>query len=432
MSKDKYTELEALVLHELDLRQDELYQLLSRLIQFDTQNDISDGKEGECAAYLYQLYRDLGLEADLYYPDDLPGFTSHPDYLPGRNTAHRPNASGVWHLADSSRSFGGPVMLAAHTDTMPVGDREKWTVDPFSGQIDNGRIIGLGAGDNKSGLAASYMAVKTLKENNIRLKRSVNLTAYCDEEYGGGNGTLAACLKYPSETCVNLDGGNYELWTIALGGGGFRIALHKTSTTDSMLDIYLAASALMEKLQLFAARRRHELHQIPLYAGSDMERSAFRLSHIEFPRKSFNDVSLGFVIYTDKNREVIVSELTTILEELGPRLEKLDIITDGFLPTTRFFQYCQTDKRNGAAEIMQKAASETAGREVLEKGSCLTDLNLFIKYGSPHSFNFGILRDFALPGGAHQPNEYILCSEFLAYTKALILFLMRYCGVEHD
>ncbi|NLM77713.1 MAG: M20/M25/M40 family metallo-hydrolase [Ruminococcaceae bacterium] len=432
MCERKETELEALLLHELDQRQDELYQLLSRLIKFDTQNSISDGKEKECAAYMYQLYRDLGLEADLYYPDDLPGLTSHPDYLPGRNTAHRPNANGLWHGSDPGLPRGGAVMLAAHTDTMPVGDREKWTVDPFGGLIEHGRIIGLGAGDNKSGLAAAYMAVKILKENNIQLKRSVHLTAYCDEEYGGGNGTLAACLKYPSETCVNLDGGNYELWTIALGGGGFRIALHKTTTTDSMLDLYLAVNALMEKLQQFAARRRQELHQIPLYTGSDMERSAFRLTHFAFSQISFNDASLGFVIYTDKDREIIVSELTAMLEELEPCFDRYQVVTEGFQPTTRFFHYCQTDKGNGAAETMRQAASETAGRKVIEKGSCLTDLNLFIKYGSPHSFNFGILRDFALPGGAHQPNEYVLCSEFLAYTKALVLFLLRYCGVEQE
>jgi hypothetical protein len=32
-------------------------------------------------------------------------------------------------------------------------------------------------------------------------------------------------------------------------------------------------------------------------------------------------------------------------------------------------------------------------------------------------------------GRVHQPNEFVDCEQFLAHTKALILFLIRYCGV---
>lgn len=426
----KSMDLEKQLTEYIERNQDSLYDCLSKLIQRESQNFIQDGNERNCAELVRQMYLDLGLQTELYAPDDLPGFTEHADYLPGRNTANRPNVEGLWRGSDGAGGTAPAVMLAAHTDTMPVGDRAKWQIDPFGGIIQDNRIYGLGSGDNKAGLAAAYFAVKALQGNDVRLKKSVVLSAYCDEEYGGGNGTLATCLRNAYDTCVNLDGGNYELWTIALGGGGFRIQLHKTTATDSLMDMYLAINRLMEQLQRFAERRRAELHQIPVYRGSDMERSAFRLSRIEFAKHGFNEASVGFVIYTDKTKAVIEAELATILDEIRPFLQRYSIITDGFMPTTRFFPYLTTDKSNGAAEIMRRAAEETAGRPVPEKGSCLTDLNLFIKYGSPHSFNFGILRDFALPGGAHQPDEYVDCAEFLAYTKALTLFLVRYCGVS--
>ncbi len=45
--------------------------------------------------------------------------------------------------------------------------------------------------------------------------------------------------------------------------------------------------------------------------------------------------------------------------------------------------------------------------------------------GAP-CYNFGILRDFSLPGGAHQPDEFVDCRELMNFTRALLLFLMRY------
>ncbi|HCS74881.1 MAG TPA: hypothetical protein DIW17_13525 [Clostridiales bacterium] len=421
--------LEKNVQDYIDENSDELFRILSELIQFDSQNFRTDGREQKCAEYVEKLYHNLNLETEMYYPDNLPGFTEHPGYIPNRNTANRPNVSGIWPIiAETGEDL--PVMLAAHTDTMPVGDLSKWKYDPFGGIIKDNRIYGLGAGDNKSGIAASYFAVKALQAGGIQLKRPVVLTAYCDEESGGGNGTLAACLKYPCKTYVNLDGGNYEIWTIAIGGGGFRIELRKKDSTDSMMDLYEVLSALMVEIKEFRDRRRAELHKNPLYTGSDMERSALRLG--AFRCNSHNDATVSFVIYSDKTFEEINDELQDIVVRLKPIFLKYGVETSGFQQGTRYFYYGETDQSDGGVDIMTKAASETSGKPVAEKGSCLTDLSLFLQYGSPHSFNFGIFRDFALPGGAHQPDEYVDCTQLLQYTKALALFLMRYCGISNE
>ena len=407
---------------------DQLFKSLARLIQCDSQNFISDGREGECARYLAGVYRQLGLETVLYNPDDLPGFTDHPDYLPGRNTRNRPNVEGIWPGLDETVS-GQAIMLAAHTDTMPAGDRARWHHDPFGGTIEHNRIYGLGAGDNKAGLAAAAFAVRVLKDCKIRLNKPVILSAYCDEEYGGGNGALAASLRNRPDTIINLDGGNYELWTIAPGGCMVTIRLHKTETTDNLVDLYLVLEHLMKELLTFAGRRRAELGQVPEYAGTDMERSAFRLYSIKSLDNSQSDLDVSFVYYTLKNKDEIQSELDGMLRHLEPDLRQYLVETTGFQAATRFFHYGRTDKSNGAAAVLQQAASEAIGHPVAEKGSCLTDLSLFLKYGSPASLNFGIIRDFALPGGAHQPDEFVDCDQFLAYSQALILFLLRFGGI---
>lgn len=411
----------------LEKNKESLFALLSKLIQFDTQNFITHGNEKECAEYIENLYRDLGLETELYSPDSIPGIKEHPGYMPGRGLENRPNVSGIWHGEDKELA----VMLMAHIDTMPAGDVSRWEVDPFGGVIKDGKIYGLGAGDNKFGIAGSYFAIKALKECGIKLKKSVVLTSYADEEYGGGDGALAACLKYPCDTYVNLDGGNYEMWIAALGGGVFKIGVKKTETTDNSMDVFDALTIIMNELKVFAERRRAELHINPLYTGTDMERSAFRLS--SFRNVGSHDVAeLSFVIYTDKSKEEIYKELNDIVEKVRPQLAKMKVVTDGFIPTTRFFGYYETEKDCSAVKIMKAAAEEVAGREVRMTGSCLTDLSVILPYGSPRSFNFGIFKDFSLPGGAHQPNEYVDCEEFLNHTKALALFLIRYCGVVED
>jgi succinyl-diaminopimelate desuccinylase len=48
--------------------------------------------------------------------------------------------------------------FAGHTDVVPVGDRTAWSVDPFAGVIADGQLVGRGANDMKSAIAAFVAA----------------------------------------------------------------------------------------------------------------------------------------------------------------------------------------------------------------------------------------------------------------------------------
>jgi acetylornithine deacetylase/succinyl-diaminopimelate desuccinylase-like protein len=423
--KEPMMDLEKAALGYVDAHSVELFSLLAKLIGFDTQNYSSHGNEKACQEYIYSLCREAGWETAIYSPDSVPGILEHPEYLPGRGLENRPNVTCTY---EGGKKPG--VMLAAHTDTVPIGDPKSWEVDPLGGVIRDGKLFGRGAGDDKCGEAAALFVFRALSDLHVTLEKNLLFTAYVDEEGGGGDGALASCLQYPCETYVNLDGGNYEIWNAGLGGCVYDIALHLTFPTDNAECILDGLECLRKGLKGFAAKRRAELHTNPLYAGSDMERSAFKIIEA-----SVGDMGVGsgrghltFVVFTDKGEDVIREELAAVLLETGVVLQRRGILIGTPEKKSRFFTYLECCDLYGAVADLQKAASEVAGRPVPVRGACLSDLSVFLSAGSTSSFNFGIFRDFSAEGGAHQPNEYIECNQFLQETKALLLFIIRHCN----
>ena len=170
------------------------------------------------------------------------------------------------------RNHAGPYRCNA------VGDIAQWSVEPFGGEIKDGRIYGRGANDNKFGIASSIMALKAIQECGIELESDVVLEAYCDEEYGGGNGALAAGLKHKPDAIVNMDGGNYEIWSCSMGGQVLGIEVKALQPQDSSALIVDALLVIREELKPFI-KNRHEIRQDQYFAGT---RWAFSFSFYEF------------------------------------------------------------------------------------------------------------------------------------------------------
>jgi succinyl-diaminopimelate desuccinylase len=80
----------------------------------------------------------------------------------------------------------GPcVHFNSHYDVVPVG--EGWTVDPFGGEVRDGRVYGRGTCDMKGGLAASMIAAAALAQLGGWPGR-VEVSGVADEETGGFGG----------------------------------------------------------------------------------------------------------------------------------------------------------------------------------------------------------------------------------------------------
>jgi acetylornithine deacetylase/succinyl-diaminopimelate desuccinylase-like protein len=136
-------------------------RLLQELIAIDTSNP--PGREAALADFLAARLAPLGFEIDIVPTPE----------------------AGKAHLIARLRGNGSrkPVLIAAHADVVGV-ERDKWSIDPFAGTVQDGYLYGRGAIDFKGGIAVFTRAVMMLAENRVPLDRDVILLVEADEEGG--------------------------------------------------------------------------------------------------------------------------------------------------------------------------------------------------------------------------------------------------------
>ena len=78
---------------------------------------------------------------------------------------------------------------AGHLDVVPPGIIKDWTIDPFKPSVKNNHLIGRGANDMKSSVAAFVSAVSTFLSKNKEFNGSISLILTGDEEGDAVNGT---------------------------------------------------------------------------------------------------------------------------------------------------------------------------------------------------------------------------------------------------
>ncbi|MEM9583889.1 MAG: succinyl-diaminopimelate desuccinylase [Pseudomonadota bacterium] len=96
------------------------------------------------------------------------------------------NLYARWGVKGANRSFG----FNGHTDVVPLGDIDAWTVDPFGAEIKDGFLYGRGATDMKSGVAA-FAAAAVDFVRNTPPDGAVILAITGDEEGPAIDGTVA-------------------------------------------------------------------------------------------------------------------------------------------------------------------------------------------------------------------------------------------------
>ncbi len=153
----------------IEARRDELVELARDLIRVPTVNPPGDAYT-PCAELIGTRLARRGFAVE--YPRGLGAPGDSPDH-PRTNVVAR---------RESGRP-GPCVHFNGHIDVVTPG--EGWTVDPFAGEVREGRLYGRGACDMKGGLAAAIIAAEAIFDEGIPFAGALEISGTVDEESGG-------------------------------------------------------------------------------------------------------------------------------------------------------------------------------------------------------------------------------------------------------
>jgi len=150
-------------------------------------------------------------------------------------TDGNPIVYGSWDKAPGKPT----VLIYAHYDVQPVKESE-WDNPPFSPKVVDGKILGRGASDDKSGVMITIWAVEAMLRTDGKLPMNVKFVFDGEEEKGSPNfkdflDKNKELLK--ADFALNADGSQYSDTTPSIlmslrGAATFEFSV-KTANTDA-------------------------------------------------------------------------------------------------------------------------------------------------------------------------------------------------------
>jgi succinyl-diaminopimelate desuccinylase len=216
-------------------------QLSRELIAFNTINP--PGQELACIDYLENILTSVGIETSVH------------TFAPGR-------ANLIARIGGSKEK--PPLCFTGHVDTVPLGNA-KWSVDPFAGEIIDGKLYGRGSTDMKCGVSAFVSAACGMAQQ-LRDSCGVVLVITAGEETGcegalhlarsGLLGRAGAMVVAEPTSNLPIIGHKGALWLRATMTG---VTAHGSMPHLGVNAAYKAARALaiLEKFQFNVAPHSH-------------------------------------------------------------------------------------------------------------------------------------------------------------------------------
>ncbi|MBI2762316.1 MAG: M20/M25/M40 family metallo-hydrolase [Chloroflexi bacterium] len=190
-----------------------LLETLGELIRIPSVNPPTPaGPELEAARRIAAWLSEVGVPTTVYEP------------VPGRGS--------VVARLRGDRTGGDPLLLLSHLDVVPAPP-DRWTQDPFGGEIVDGYLYGRGAVDMKDLVAMEIEVFRLLAEDAAAagldpasepipgLRRDLLLAVTADEEAGGLDGAGWLADNHPEH--LRAAGALNESGGVSLAVGGRRL-----------------------------------------------------------------------------------------------------------------------------------------------------------------------------------------------------------------
>ncbi|MFN8187819.1 MAG: ArgE/DapE family deacylase [Gaiellales bacterium] len=254
----------------VDARLDDLLELTSRL----TRERSLLGNEEGAQRIVEERLRHLGFAVERIQPDAGEALDDPHGGLPLLPYDGRSCVAGRLRGSGGGRS----LHLNGHVDVVPVEGEERWTYDPWGGELHDGRIWGRGAGDMKAGIAAYLVAVEAVQELGAELAGDLLFTSVIEEECGGngmravlaaGYTADATLIGEPTDLRVHQNGVGV-IWarlTARSSGAHAAVASSSGRPLDEILAAVSALRALEQALNDQAPRSLRTTHPYNLNLG---------------------------------------------------------------------------------------------------------------------------------------------------------------------
>jgi acetylornithine deacetylase len=210
----RMNDLEQRVVDAIAERRDEVVELASALIRFDTTaRDPGDPARDEAAlqAYLAARLSAAGARVEVWEPrpEDVRG-VQVPFHL---DFDGRPQLLATFAGAGGGRS----LLLNGHIDVVSGEPKARWTDDPNAPVVRDGMLYGRGSCDMKGGVAAMVLAAEVLARLDIRLAGDLLVNTVTDEESSGAGGIACVAHGVRADAGIVPEPTGFEVWIACRG-----------------------------------------------------------------------------------------------------------------------------------------------------------------------------------------------------------------------
>lgn len=412
------------ILKHIERNREEIVEFLQKLISIPSVT----GNEKEMQEFIARKLDGMGLSLDVWEPE-INKLKRHPGYVPvAGDYKNRPNVVGI----QRGEGDGNSLLLNGHVDVIPSGSLDAWRHNPWSGEIEGGRVYGRGASDMKSGLAAMTMALDAIIKSEIRLKGDVILEYTVDEELSG-NGTLACILRgYKADAGICCETSSLRVQPASIGRIWFEIFIRgkpagiqrRWEGVNAIVKGYKIVKAVSTIEETRVSNLSHPLYpdtrealpcmvcvfQAGSYPSAFPDTCLLKGSIATLPGEDSDEVRRNFINCIRK------------IAQNDPWLKDHP-------PEVKFVGYFAEPSEIPVEHPIVNAVSSNF-REVTTRNPIISgrigaaDIRFLNKYGKTPTVIFGP----GLTEQMHATNEWVRIDDLITATKVLALTILDWCG----
>ncbi len=397
-AKPSLSEMESTILGMIS--EERIVEFHRGLVQIPSVNP--PGNCVEAIAYVEKPFREAGFDCELI-----------------DNDPTQPNLIAKYGSED-----GKKLLINAHVDVVPTGERSAWKFDPFGAEQEDGKVYGRGAGDDKASVTAQAIASLMIKESGIPLKGQLIYTAVSDEESGGVHGAALVSEKIPDPDWAIV--GEQTLNRVAIGekgGAGCEIIVHGKTAHGALP--WEGANAIEGVAEVIVALRRELWPKLTERTHWAFKPSSGSVNMITGGVKA-NVVPDHATIYIDRrivpgeDPDECRAEILAIAEQAIQNVPGCTVE----LASPRFGKKASAAELDDPLVVAMLGANEAIGANTEPTGFSMgTDGRFWQVKGVPT-----IIYGPGDPSLAHIPDEWVGIDEMVEATKAYAVAMVRLIG----